>query len=118
MYANLSKSPYKYKHLNTHQDQRLRFSSKKRFIIFLVCTFIIILSFTIFVKGYAQNNDSSTHIVSTGERIVVQSGDSLWLIASQYKPEDISINSYIRQIKRENLLTSSVIEVGQVLYLP
>jgi LysM repeat protein len=128
MYTNVTHTRYHKKFHAANSTQGLKVNHKRRFIVFLSCVFVLILSFNIFVKAYAQTNDFNTQPIDSlsinslatdsMKSIVVQSGDSLWLIAALYKPEDVKINSYIYQLKKVNNLSSSAIDEGQVLYLP
>ncbi len=109
----------------------------KKIVIFTLCIIISSLSFGMIVKAYAMNTSETSTIVqqttstdnetvvnsslSSNEsfiRLVVQNGDSLWSIASLYKPDKVDIRSYVLTIKKLNQLTSSMIEEGQVLHLP
>lgn len=55
----------------------------------------------------------------TGEKLViVQSGDSLWRIASLHKPADMDTRVYIDSIRRTNGLKGPDIQAGEVLSLP
>jgi hypothetical protein len=56
--------------------------------------------------GYVQ------HTVS-----VIQ-GDTLWAIASEYKPGNQDIREYIYSIKKANHLSTSTLQAGQTLVLP
>ncbi len=49
---------------------------------------------------------------------VVQSGDTLWTIASDLAAPDEDVRASISELKRLNGLTSSSLSVGQVLSVP
>jgi hypothetical protein len=118
MYTNVTHTRFNQQLNTANRSRGLKVTHKKRFIVFLTCIFVVILSFNIFVKAYAQSNDMTTQPIDSMKSIVVQSGDSLWLIASLYKPDDMKINVYIHQIKKVNELHSSAIVEGQRIYLP
>lgn len=49
---------------------------------------------------------------------MVQSGDTLWVIAGGYTPPGDDVRVVIEDIKRANGLTTSLIVPGQVLIIP
>jgi LysM repeat protein len=104
------------------------------FIALVILTFVF--SFGAFVQAYAGNADSThsnnlkissgssndNHSASTpapaAKKIIVNSGDTLWDIASSHVSKGQNIRSYIANIKRLNGLTSSSVNAGDVLILP
>lgn len=50
--------------------------------------------------------------------VIVQSGDSLWSIASAHKPKNIDTRSFIATISENNNLNGPDIQAGDVLSLP
>ncbi len=52
------------------------------------------------------------------QHVIVNEGDSLWAIASQYKAPGTDIRDYIAQIRDENHLNTSDIQSGDVLIIP
>ncbi|SEB59610.1 LysM peptidoglycan-binding domain-containing protein [Paenibacillus sp. GP183] len=104
------------------------------FIALVVLTFVF--SFGAFVQAYAANT-ASTHTnnlkISSGsyydnhsasnpspaaKKIIVNSGDTLWNIASTHASNGQNVRSYIENIKKLNGLTSSSVNAGDVLILP
>ena len=49
--------------------------------------------------------------------VVVQPGDTLWVIAAQHYPSD-DVRARVGDIERANGLQSPVIEAGEILRLP
>lgn len=49
---------------------------------------------------------------------IVQPGDSLWSIASAYKPKNTDTRVYLEHIRRFNGLRGTDIQAGEVLRLP
>jgi LysM repeat protein len=105
------------------------------FIALIVLTFVF--SFGVFVQVYAGNTASTTHsnnlTISSGssndnhtastpapaaKKIIVNSGDTLWDIASIHVSKGQDVRSYIDSIKKLNGLTSSSVNAGDVLILP
>jgi nucleoid-associated protein YgaU len=54
---------------------------------------------------------------STSEYVVVQ-GDTLWEIAGQHVAQGEDVRLYIEAIKERSGITSSSLQVGQVLRIP
>jgi hypothetical protein len=84
--------------------------------VFLV---MIILGFTGMQKTAAQTADNSRFIKQSGlvyERIVVQSGDTLWDLA--VKNNHGNPDGAIKETMRFNKLKSAYLQVGQVIYVP
>ncbi|MFD1884272.1 LysM peptidoglycan-binding domain-containing protein [Paenibacillus wenxiniae] len=52
------------------------------------------------------------------QHVIVNEGDSLWAIASQYKAPGADIRDYIAEIRDENNLNTSDIQSGDVLVIP
>lgn len=79
---------------------------------------LIILSVVIFsLTGFMNVVTNASKVVSY-EKFVVSSGDSLWSIAVDHKPDGMDTREYIGQIKKLNSLQTSNIQAGQVLSLP
>jgi hypothetical protein len=50
--------------------------------------------------------------------VYVAHGDTLWSIASEFRPNNQDIREYVYSIKKANHLPSSVLQEGQILILP
>lgn len=93
-------------------------------ILFLALTFVAIDAYSsdtveahhidLNVTTLSEDND----IKSLQLKHVVLPGDTLWSIAQQYKPVKKEIRQYIYEIKRTNQLTTSPLNIGQVIVLP
>lgn len=82
----------------------------KLLIILLIVVFGWTGAYSVFAGGTEE---------PTGEKqVIVQSGDSLWKIASVHKPENVDIRVYIDTIRRNNGLKGPDIQAGDVLSLP
>lgn len=87
--------------------------NKQRTIRLILIVAILFLSLTGFMTVFADAGQEMTY-----EKVVVNPGDTLWAIGTEYKPEGMDIRDYVNQIQRINGLSSSDIQVGQMLNLP
>jgi len=77
-----------------------------------------------FASTHEQINEgfSTTIGLSAAElvtpKVDVVQGDTLWSIANEHVPDNISVSSYIHKIKQLNGLKNSIIQEGQMLLLP
>jgi len=78
----------------------------------VVVVFGLTLAATVCLAVVAHGGSAPT--VST---VVIQSGDTLWSIASAHYPSD-DVRVRVADIERANGLHGPVIEVGQTLQLP
>jgi LysM repeat protein len=102
----------------------------KLLLRFLVIAGILgtVFSFGAIVQAYAGDGTVtvSTPISSAQptakaiqhEKIVIQSGDTLWEIADAHKKKGENTRSYVEKLKAVNHLLSSSLQEGQVLLLP
>lgn len=87
--------------------------NKQRIIRLILIASILLLSLTGFMTVFADAGQETAY-----EKVVVEPGDTLWAIGSEYKPEGMDIRDYVNQIQHINGLSSSDIQVGQLLNLP
>lgn len=81
----------------------------------------IILSSMILILLFLSGFYITTHADANNIQIVshqVQSGDTLWEIASMYEHGNKDIREYIYNIKEINNLKSGLISTGQILDIP
>lgn len=77
-----------------------------------------------FASTHEQLNEGSSNILAFSTvtletpKVDVIQGDTLWSIANEHAPANISISSYIHKIKKLNGLKNSSIQEGQMLVLP
>lgn len=50
--------------------------------------------------------------------VIVEDGDSLWTIASNYKDEQTDIRKYINMIQQHNQKHDTLLQPGEVLEIP
>ncbi|OCT14243.1 hypothetical protein A8709_25775 [Paenibacillus pectinilyticus] len=86
-----------------------------------------VFSFGAIVQAYAGEGASTASTTPSVQpiakstpqvKVVVQSGDTLWDIASSHLKKGENTRSYTEKIKSFNHLTSSSLKEGQVLLLP
>lgn len=95
--------------------KRYRIVSTPRFITFLVLCVLFIIYITSSVTG---SYDAEGLTEETYACVFVESGDTLWDIASQYCDDDTDVRDMVRIIRDVNSLTGSNIRSGQVLLVP
>jgi LysM repeat protein len=67
-------------------------------------------------KVTAGRSDSRVKLVTS---VKIEKGDSLWSIAEEYFTDDYAdINTYIKEIKRSNGLTSDIIHEDCYIIVP
>lgn len=88
---------------------------KKLMAVAIIVTFIL----SIFACGYAVGRDKAENKVwhdnRTTQTVIIKSGDTLWDIAEQYKPDNIDIREYIYDIKTLNNISSTIHEGDTIL---
>ena len=93
--------------------QRARKLRRQRRTFFLVVMLIVMM--------IAHSAFSKTDASGDGVRIEsvrVEAGDSLWSIASEYKPEGKDLREFVYEIASDNGVTDCNIYCGQILYIP
>jgi LysM repeat protein len=68
-------------------------------------------------EDFSTATDFSAAALETPKVDVVR-GDTLWSIANENAPDNISVTSYIHKLKQLNGLKNSSIQEGQMLLLP
>jgi len=95
--------------------RRYRIESKLRFTLFIIITFLIIISaFTIFLKPTYVSGSTEPRF----DTIKVKPGDTLWNIASIYADEHTDMRAFIYDISKLNGIAGSEIIPGQELIIP
>lgn len=98
------------------REELLKQRNQNRVLRILLLTSLCIMISVSFVYAFHSNHKEG------GKKEVleflVQSGDTLWDISLRYKPEGEDTREYIREIMEINNLESSMIEIGQIIYLP
>jgi LysM repeat protein len=95
-------------------------------VILLLIAITCVALIQAFARGNEPLNEGPSVISSTNKqaldveliKVDVEKGDTLWSIANQYAPNNVSVQSYIHKLKKVNGLKESSIQEGQMLVLP
>lgn len=98
------------------KTKKYRIRSKFRFTVFIA---VMVVSMA-FLSGtvFGLNDASSLSEEPSYLSVKVQSGDTLWNIASEYGPKDIDRRKVIYEICRLNDIDAGSIQPGQSLLIP
>ncbi len=92
-------------------NRRYALKNKRRFYLFMIIV-IITVSSSALAAG-VQGADTDDRYIS----VVVETGDTLWDLAREYKTSG-DLRQYIREVEKINNLTDSLIYEGDVLKMP
>lgn len=98
-----------------------RIHERRRNIILFVATICLVVLLSVTVSGFLSKAKSRTEAVQYKyyKSIVVNYGDTLWTIASEYKGAEYkSADEYIMEVKRMNGLKDDSITAGNYLIIP
>ena len=95
--------------------KRIIVTSKIRFTIFMV---IVILSLFTVVSSVAGFNIANSTSMSQYNCVEVQSGDTLWNIASEYKPDNKDVREVVYDICNVNDIKADDLTAGQKILIP
>ncbi|MGG4396323.1 LysM peptidoglycan-binding domain-containing protein [Paenibacillus thiaminolyticus] len=79
-------------------------------LLFLLCAGI--------VQAWGDDDTVSEQTSLVTERVLVQPGDSLWEIATEYKPNGMDTREYIYKIIQLNDLRGQTLQSGIVINVP
>ena len=96
--------------------KKYKIVNKKRFLIFLITLFVIIISIISLLKP--SNRAYSSILEEEHIEIAISKGDTLWDIALEYMPEKYDVRKMIYNIKRINKMESSYIFPGDIIKIP
>jgi len=95
--------------------KKYRIANKLRFTVFM--TTVILLS-VVCISALLGFSDASASENLEYLEYYVESGDTLWNIASDYRPSDMSIKEFIYEISSHNNTDASHLQAGQVIEIP
>jgi len=108
--------------LNTRKNRKMRIVSKTRFAMSMTLIFIFILSTSMIAFAAFDTDNLDTIEDTKAYTYTVQSGDTLWSIASDLNKsqfdQEKDVRKLIRSIKKINKLNGNTIFAGQVLEMP
>ena len=78
--------------------------------------YMLILSLMVFVVGISGFVTADSGVDNVN--VIVDTGDTLWDICSEFVPEDMDIRTFIEKVKYVNKLTSSNLSIGTELIIP
>ncbi|MFC5700026.1 LysM peptidoglycan-binding domain-containing protein [Cohnella faecalis] len=86
-------------------------------IVFVLVAFLILFSGFTLVHSFASPN---ANVPASAEEtvVLVDSGDSLWSIASSYKKKEMDTRKAVHHIMKRNGLEESSLTTGQKLIIP
>ncbi len=92
-----------------------RIKSRIRFTFFIALTLVLITVLANFALGFST---ASSLTVPQYEEIKIQSGDTLWDIASQYTDNSRDIRASIHEICQINDISASELYAGMTILVP
>lgn len=95
--------------------KRTVITDRKKFFRFIILSALLI-NFIIF--GLIAPMNTNADMEHNPILVTVRCGDTLWSIAEDYCPEGEDIRSFIYEIKKENSLKNSALDIGQQLLIP
>lgn len=96
--------------------QKYKIKSKKRFILSLTIT-LVILS-TIFISYTFPTKAQTYPIISKSVVEYADRGDTLWVMSGKYLPSHMDIRKYIDIVKEYNRFEQYDIQEGQMISFP
>lgn len=95
--------------------RKFRIVSKFRFVVFLVV--VILIAFTA-ISTVAGFNTAISLSYNEYRCVEIESGDTLWSVASEYAPEDMDVRQVVHDICDTNDIQASDIASGQKILVP
>ena len=93
--------------------RRMRKLRRQRSLALLIVIIITVLATTVaFANGGAGKD--GIDVVS----VKITSGDTLWQIALDYKPQDCDVREFVNRISEYNGIVNANIVCGQTIYIP
>ncbi len=104
---------YSYYDFHMKRKQAKAKLKKERMLLVLVSVFMVFVCMSISAIRPESRENYENNL-----RHAVSSGDTLWSIAKEYKAENVSTSEFVYKIKKTNNMTSSDINVGDLLIIP
>ena len=93
-------------------------SSNKNRVVFNLVAIIVLVAAIMCSVGFvvsAKSDKSSSDINTYYQSVRVESGDTLWSIATEYCPDTQEISDYIDEIKSINSIKNDTIKAGDYI---
>ena len=113
--ASQDNSSSKNSNYATKMNKLNKIKGFKKLLQVIVITILFMLIFTVAVKAF-ESPKTANNIEK--EMVIIQAGDTLWQLATQYKPEKWDTRAFIHVIQKANDMENSVIQAGEVIAIP
>jgi LysM repeat protein len=108
--------------MNTYTigGKRYRYKFRAGFVRFVTIVAIIatLIAAAAIVSGFAEGGGVSGTETRTFESVTIKSGDTLWSIARDRKPEGKSTRQFVYDIRKANDIDPGNIHPGQIIKAP
>jgi LysM repeat protein len=95
--------------------KKFKIVSKVRFTVFAV---LVILCIITAVSTIAGNNIASSSSMSQYKCVQIESGDTLWNIAKEYKPAGKDVRQVVYDICQANDISADDLSAGEKIIVP
>lgn len=95
--------------------KRYVIKSKLRFVIFLTVTLLVLISTVTTVFGL--NNANSTSFKQY-DQVQIESGDTIWDIASDYTHKEQDLRKLVYEICQLNDISAEQLQTGEIILVP
>lgn len=103
---------------NRIKKRKAKAAAKRKIMILLATAFLIVIGSMIFGNSFSSakaESDDVEIMYKYYKSIEIESGDSLWSLAQEYKLADTDTQDYIDELIEINDLESETIHSGQYL---
>lgn len=104
-----------------YDNKMRRIHERRRNVILLITTICLVILLSVTINGFLSKAKSKTEDIQYKyyKSIIVNSGDTLWTIANEYKGTGYkSADEYIIEVKQMNGLKDDSITAGNYLIIP
>lgn len=96
------------------QAGQVQLTRRGRLVVLAVALLLVLAVGVALGGGSAATSDAGAETTV----VVVDRGDTLWGIASEYAPEGVAVRSMMTEIEQINRLDSPMLMLGQRLHVP
>ncbi len=87
-------------------------------IVAFIMTLVLLFTISTHVAAGVGENSSASNATISYESYLIQDGDTLWSIASEYKYGEYTTLSYLQELKTLNGLKKDTIHTGCYILVP